>query len=91
MEMSSLLQALYQGKVKTYTSTNLALSISQEVDSTVLLIDGDVAKQGISRMLGLEKMSGMVDVLESNELSIGDVHAANRCSQFNGSTCGYAK
>ncbi len=61
------------GEGKTYTSTNLALSISQEVDTTVLLIDGDVAKQGISRMLGLEKMSGMVDVLESNELSIGDV------------------
>lgn len=61
------------GEGKTYTSTNLALSISQEVDTTVLLIDGDVAKQGISRMLGLERMSGMVDVLESNELSIGDV------------------
>ncbi len=61
------------GEGKTYTSTNLALSISQEMDTTVLLVDGDVAKQGISRMLGLEKMSGLVDVLESDELSIGDV------------------
>jgi len=61
------------GEGKTYTSVNLALSISQEVDNTVLLVDCDVAKHGASRMLGLEKMSGLVDVLESDDLTIGDV------------------
>jgi len=61
------------GEGKSYTSVNLALSISMEMDHTVLLVDCDVAKQGVSRMLGLENVCGLVDVLESDELSIGDV------------------
>jgi protein-tyrosine kinase len=61
------------GEGKSFTSVNLALSISQEMDNTVLLMDCDVAKQGVSRMLGLENVSGLVDVLESDDLSIGDV------------------
>ena len=58
---------------KTYTSVNLALSISQEIDATVLLVDCDVTKQGVSRMLGLEKFCGLVDVLVSDDLTISDV------------------
>ncbi len=61
------------GEGKSYTSVNLALSISLEMDNTVLLIDCDVAKQGVSRMLGLENVCGLVDVLEDDELHIGDV------------------
>lgn len=61
------------GEGKTYTSVNLALSISQEMDTTVLLVDCDVAKQGVSRVLGLENVCGLVDVLESDDLTIGDV------------------
>lgn len=61
------------GEGKTYTSVNLALSIAQEMDITVLLVDCDVAKQGVSRMLGLEGVCGLVDVLENGDLSIGDV------------------
>ena len=61
------------GEGKTFTSINLALSLSQEMDTTVLLIDCDVAKQGASRALGLDNVSGLVDVLESDSLSIGDV------------------
>lgn len=61
------------GEGKSYTSVNLALSISLEMDNTVLLVDCDVAKQGVSRMLGLENVSGLVDVLEDDNLHIGDV------------------
>ncbi|MBL4711826.1 MAG: AAA family ATPase [Gammaproteobacteria bacterium] len=61
------------GEGKSYTSVNLALSLSQEMDNTVLLVDCDVAKQGVSRMLGLENIAGLVDVLESDTLHIGDV------------------
>jgi len=61
------------GEGKTYTSVNLALSIAQEMDTTVLLVDCDVAKQGVSRLLGLENISGLVDVLESDSLVLGDV------------------
>ncbi len=61
------------GEGKTYTAVNLALSISQELDNTVLLVDCDVAKQGTSRVLGIEKVKGLVDVLEADELTIADV------------------
>lgn len=61
------------GEGKTFTSVNLALSIAQEKDKTVLLVDCDVARQGVSRMLGIDKLDGLVDVLEGHAQSIGDV------------------
>lgn len=60
------------GEGKTTTSVNLALSIAQERDHTVLLVDCDVAKQGVSRMLGLSSMPGLVNVLEDDYFTIGD-------------------
>jgi protein-tyrosine kinase len=61
------------GEGKTHTSLNLALSIAQEMDTTVLLVDCDVAKHGVSRMLGIEKAEGLVDVLEDESVTVGDV------------------
>ncbi len=68
-----LVTSAVPGEGKSYTAVNLALSIAQEIDTTVLLIDCDVAKQGTSRLLGLENVSGLVDVLERDDLNIGDV------------------
>lgn len=68
-----LITSSVPGEGKSYTSVNLALSISQEMDNTVLLVDCDVAKQGASRLLGLENVAGLVDVLENDNLTIGDV------------------
>jgi exopolysaccharide/PEP-CTERM locus tyrosine autokinase len=68
-----LVTSALPGEGKTFTAVNLALSISQEMDNTVLLVDCDVAKQGVSRMLGLENVTGLVDVLERDDLTIGDV------------------
>ena len=61
------------GEGKTYTATNLALSIAQEMDTTVLLVDCDVSRHGVSRLLGIENMSGLVDVLAGDEKTVGDV------------------
>ena len=61
------------GEGITHTAINLALSIAQERDHTVLLIDCDVAKRGTSRMLGIADKPGLIDVLESDEVGIGDV------------------
>ena len=61
------------GEGKTYTSMNLALAFAQERDTTVLLIDSDVTKQGISRMLGIEKRRpGFTELLSSENISVGD-------------------
>lgn len=61
------------GEGKTYTSVNLAIAMAQEKDSTVLLVDGDVNKQGVSRMLGIENRPGLIDVLSKDTMSMADV------------------
>ena len=68
-----LVTSAVPGEGKSYTSVNLALSVAHEMDTTVLLVDCDVAKQGVSRALGLEGVSGLVDVLENDDLDISDV------------------
>ena len=68
-----LITSSVPGEGKTNTAANLALSIAQEKDHTVLLVDCDVNKQGISQLFGLTDKPGLVDVLESDSLTIGDV------------------
>ena len=59
------------GEGKSYTALNLALAIAQERDHTVLLIDADVTKQGVSRMLGIERRRpDLTDLLTSEDLSV---------------------
>lgn len=60
------------GEGKSYTAMNLALAIAQERDHTVLLVDADVTKQGVSRMLGVDKRRpDLTDLLTSDDLSVG--------------------
>ena len=61
------------GEGKTHTAANLALSIAQEKDHTVLLIDCDINKFGISRLFGITGKKGLVEVLENENVNIGDV------------------
>ena len=61
------------GEGKTHTAVNLALSIAQERDHTVLLVDCDVTRKGVSSMLDLSQRSGLVEVLEDENLSVADV------------------
>jgi receptor protein-tyrosine kinase len=58
---------------KTFTAFNLALSISTELDSTVLLIDGDVLRCSLSTLLGIEKEKGLIDLLEDKSCRVPDV------------------
>mgnify|MGYP001823713964 CR=1 FL=1 len=61
------------GEGKTYTSINLALAFAQERDTTVLLVDCDVTKQGVSRLLGVEKRRpDFIDLLASDSMPIAD-------------------
>jgi exopolysaccharide/PEP-CTERM locus tyrosine autokinase len=61
------------GVGKTFCSVNLARSISQERDLSVLLIDADVAKPHISNVFGLADEPGLIDVLEDDVRSIESV------------------
>lgn len=48
---------------KTFCAVNLAISIAMELDRTALLIDLDIAKNGVSEALSLGAQPGVVDVL----------------------------
>ena len=60
------------GEGKTFTSINLALSIATEVDSTVLLVDGDVAHPSIPELLGAPHGPGLLDLLTRDNLEFSD-------------------
>lgn len=61
------------GEGKTFTSINLALSIAMEVDSTVLLVDADVARPAVLDRLGLPSSPGLLDALTQPDLDLADV------------------
>ena len=68
-----LLTSSIPGEGKSYSSVNLALSIAQELDHTVLLVDCDVTRHGTSDLLGIAEKPGLVELLESEKLDISEV------------------
>ncbi len=58
---------------KSFTALNLGLSISTEMDATVLLIDGDVIKASLSRQIGVENRRGLIDLLKDQSCDVSDV------------------
>lgn len=61
------------GEGKSFVSLNLAMSIAMEVDCRVLLVDADVIKPSIPRLLGIKPAKGLMDVLTTPGLTLGDV------------------
>jgi len=55
------------GEGKSFTSLNLAISIAQEQDLAVLLVDADVVKPRISHVLGIAEMPGLLDYLDGEQ------------------------
>src|SRR5688500_4097616 len=51
------------GDGKTFTSINLSMSFAMEKDLSVVLVDADVAKAHLSRILGVENEKGLMDLL----------------------------
>ena len=49
------------GEGKTLTALNLAITMAQEFDHTVLLVEADIRKPSILKYLGLEAKSGLTD------------------------------
>ena len=61
------------GEGKSFTAVNLAISIAMELDNTVMLVDADVARPSVLRMLGLPPTEGFLDVVKENSLDISRV------------------
>lgn len=58
---------------KTFTALNLAMSVAMEFDSTVLLVDGDVAHPSLPALLGVPNSPGLLDLLTRDDLDVADV------------------
>jgi protein-tyrosine kinase len=54
------------GEGKSFTSINLAMSIAAELDHTVMLVDADLARPSLPRMLGVEQGPGLLDLLDGS-------------------------
>ncbi len=59
------------GEGKTFTAINLAMSMATELDYTVMLVDADVGRPSVMRVLGLSDGPGLLDLVvdESKDLS----------------------
>jgi receptor protein-tyrosine kinase len=58
---------------KTFTTVNLALSIALERDRTVLLVDADVARPSVARLLDFPNTAGLVDFLADQNRPLSDL------------------
>ncbi len=65
-----MLASALPGDGKTFTSINLALSLALEKDMRTLLVDADVAKPHISRILGVRDEPGLLDVLRDERTDV---------------------
>jgi exopolysaccharide/PEP-CTERM locus tyrosine autokinase len=61
------------GEGKSFCTVNLAMSIAMEMDRTVLLVDADVARPSIPKILGVGTERGLLDILVEEDLSLADV------------------
>lgn len=61
------------GAGKTFISLNLAVSMAQELDWTVLLVDADVTRPTLSRRLGVADAPGLVTLLEQEAREVSEL------------------
>lgn len=61
------------GEGKTFTAVNLAMSIAMELDHTVMLVDADVARSTLMKVLGLPPTRGLLDVLVDESIDLSQV------------------
>ncbi len=63
-----LITSANPGEGKTLTAVNLALSISHQVNHTVLLVDADLRKPSIHSLLGFHVEKGLSDYLKNGSV-----------------------
>ena len=61
------------GEGKTFTSLNLALSIVRDREMRVILVDGDVARPGLTPCFGLTSRPGLNDLLDDVTMDTSEV------------------
>jgi len=61
------------GEGKSYLSTNLAMTIATERDSTVLLVEADPTRPALAQLFGLSAGRGLMDLLADSRIKVEDV------------------
>jgi receptor protein-tyrosine kinase len=61
------------GEGKSFCAVNLAMSIASEMDHRVLLIDADVGRPTMPKVLGFENKVGLMDILIEDSVDVADV------------------
>lgn len=61
------------GEGKSFTAINLAMSMATELDTTVMLVDADVARPSVMRMLGLPNGPGLLDLVLNDSTDLSSV------------------
>ena len=65
-----MLSSALPGDGKTFITLNLALSMARERDISMLLVDGDLPKAQITRVLDLPDEPGLLDALRDDRLDV---------------------
>jgi len=65
-----LLSSALPGDGKTFMALNLAFSMARERDVSVLLVDGDLPRGQVSRVLGVQGEPGVLDALQDSRLDV---------------------
>jgi protein-tyrosine kinase len=65
-----LLTSALPGDGKTFTTLNLALSMALERDISVLLVDADLIRAEVSRVLGVQREPGLGDALRQDQRDV---------------------
>lgn len=65
-----LFSSALPGDGKSFIVLNLALSMARERDISVLLVDGDLPRARISRLLAIQQDAGLLDALRDNRLDV---------------------
>jgi len=75
IEHSNLIMVVsaLSGEGKTFTTLNLSMSMAQERDTTVLLVDSDVIRPSLTQLFNLQDYPDLTDLLQDTSLSLGDV------------------
>src|SRR4029453_19241844 len=60
------------GEGKTFTSINLSMSRAMELDTTVLLVDGDVSHPGLPKLLDVPPSPGLLELLTRDDVDVAD-------------------
>jgi len=69
---SFVVTSALRGEGKTVTCVNLALALSTDPQKSVLLVDADLRKPGIEKILGLNLERGLSEIL-NGEKTLGEV------------------